>query len=214
MRNTTFCICIPTYNRYDLLRDALDAYAEYFPNTRIYIVDNGRQGIVPPNDNVTVFPMEKNLGVAPSWNYLVRVAMSNFYSFVILNDDIILKKTEDEIKAIIEVDPNAFYLCEREYHWSVFIHNVHLHNAIGSFDENFLNCYFEDTDYEYRLRLARIGIKRIPQLNPDVYVNSGTIQKEPSLNNNYLLNSHYYASKWGGQPGVEQFSIPFNRPVE
>jgi GT2 family glycosyltransferase len=211
--NSKFCICIPTYNRYDLLKDALSWYANLFPNTRIYILDNGRQGIVPPTECVTVFPMERNLGVAPSWNYLIKVAKSNFFSFLILNDDIILKKTEQDIAEIIDTDPNAFFISERQYHWSAFIHNRYVHDKIGEFDENFLNCYFEDNDYEYRMRLAGMPMKRIPQLNPGVYVNSGTIQKDPSLNNNYTLNSHYYVSKWGGVPGMEKFSMPFDRPV-
>jgi hypothetical protein len=43
--NKSFAIGIPTLNRFDLLHPALMFYKQDFPNTKIYVVDNGNQNI-------------------------------------------------------------------------------------------------------------------------------------------------------------------------
>ena len=59
----TFAIGIPTVNRFDLLQPSLESYLQDFPNIRIYIVDNGKQGIAEKykdHELVTVFEPEQN----------------------------------------------------------------------------------------------------------------------------------------------------------
>ena len=50
--------------------------------------------------------------------------------------------------------------------------------------------YFEDNDYMYRMRLAGVPIKYVDELNPDVYLNSQTLEKEPTLGG-YIENREY-----------------------
>ena len=63
--NNVFAIGIPTLNRADLLNPVLKKYAADFPDTKIYVVDNGNQDIdffssLAPMGRFTKIPMIKN----------------------------------------------------------------------------------------------------------------------------------------------------------
>ena len=210
-----FCILIPTLNRKDLLLEALDYYTNTFLNTPIYILDNGNQDIPNTYKNTYVFTKESNLGVAGSWNFLIEKGISNGYHFfLILNDDIVLKKGEESIyNIILEHGSDKFIRSEHFYNWSAFILSKNIYLRIGRFDTSFERCYFEDNDYEYRMKLENIPIVYSKELNAEVYRNSMTIEKEPHLNN-FNNNLKYYESKWGGTVGKEVYTIPFNRKKE
>ena len=207
-----FCILIPTLNRKDLLLEALDYYTNVFINTPIYILDNGKQDIPNTYGNTYIYTKESNLGVAGSWNYLIEKGISNGYNyFLILNDDIILKKDEESIyNIILKYGSDNFIRSEQFYNWSAFILSKNIYLRIGRFDIGFVRCYFEDNDYEYRMKLENIPIVYDKELNAEVYRNSMTIQKEPYLNN-FNNNMNYYISKWGGMPNEEKYNTPFNR---
>lgn len=207
-----FCILIPTLNRKDLLMEALDYYTNTFINTPIYILDNGKQDIPNTYKNTYIYTKEDNLGVAGSWNFLIEKGISNGYNyFLILNDDIILKKDEESIyNIILKNGSDKFIRSEQFYNWSAFILSKNIYLRVGRFDVGFERCYFEDNDYEYRMKLENIPIVYEKELNAEVYRNSMTIQKEPHLNN-FNNNLKYYESKWGGLPNKEEFRTPFNR---
>ena len=207
-----FCILIPTLNRKDLLLEALDYYTNVFINAPIYILDNGKQDIPTTYKNTYIYTKESNLGVAGSWNFLIEKGIANGYRFfLILNDDIILKKDEESIyNIILEHGSDKFIRSEELYNWSAFILSKNIYLRIGRFDTSFERCYFEDNDYEYRMKLENIPIVYDKRLNAEVYRNSMTIEKEPYLNN-FNNNLKYYESKWGGLPNKEQYTIPFNR---
>ena len=207
-----FCILIPTLNRKDLLLEALDYYTNVFINTPIYILDNGKQDIPNTYGNTYIYTKESNLGVAGSWNYLIEKGISNGYNyFLILNDDIILKKDEESIyNIILKYGSDNFIRSEQFYNWSAYILSKNIYLRVGRFDTAFERCYFEDNDYEYRMKLENIPIVYEKELNAEVYNNSMTIQKEPYLNN-FNNNMNYYISKWGGMPNEEKYNTPFNR---
>jgi GT2 family glycosyltransferase len=207
-----FCILIPTLNRKDLLLEALNYYNNVFTNTPIYILDNGKQDIPNTYRNTYIYTKESNLGVAGSWNFLIEKGILNGYHFfLILNDDIILKKDEESIyNIILKYGSDKFIRSEQFYNWSAFILSKNIYLSVGRFDVGFERCYFEDNDYEYRMKLENIPIVYDKELNAEVYRNSMTIQKEPHLNN-FNNNMNYYISKWGGMPKEEQYTTPFNR---
>jgi GT2 family glycosyltransferase len=207
-----FCILIPTLNRKDLLLEALDYYTNVFINTPIYILDNGKQDIPNTYRNTYIYNKENNLGVAGSWNYLIEKGISNGYNyFLILNDDIILKKDEESIyNIILKYGSDKFIRSEQFYNWSAYILSKNIYLRVGRFDTAFERCYFEDNDYEYRMKLENIPIVYEKELNAEIYNNSMTIQKEPHLNN-FNNNMNYYISKWGGMPNEEKYYTPFNR---
>jgi GT2 family glycosyltransferase len=208
------CILIPTINRKDLLDEALEEYAIRYPNIDKFIVDNGKQGITCLDDNTWIFEQETNLGVAGSWNYLVEKAIEKGYEhFLILNDDVILKKDEKWLEKIINRgNPHDFILCRPFYNLSSFILNKTIYDKVGEFDEGFVGSYFEDNDYMYRMKLAGCTIRYDDDLNPDIYRNSMTIEKNPLLGN-YINNREYFIKKWGGLPTEEKFKIPFKNSL-
>jgi GT2 family glycosyltransferase len=203
-------IGIPTINRADLLNEALANYFEDFKDTEIVICDNGKQDIITRERNFVLYRPEQNLGVSGSWNMIMDYADKvNGTHVLILNDDIYLGKSQEEISTIIRLWKPEF-ICT-ELNWCSFILSVEAYKKVGKFDENFFPAYFEDNDYFRRMQLSGVTIIVNPMLNPVVYRNSMTIQKTPELNNGFEKNRQYYISKWGGQPTQETFSTPFNQ---
>lgn len=214
-QNKKFCILIPTINRKDLLERALKVYAELYPDIRIVVLDNGHQLInrfLHPKLNL--YNELVNLGVAGSWNRLIRIAVNYGYeNMVILNDDIVLQTSVEELSDIINCGTDTtFHVCRPFYNWSVFIIRKKIVEKVGFFDTKFEKCFFEDNDYLYRMKLAGIDISYEDLLNPDneYYVNSGSTQVNPLLGD-YISNRNYYIEKWGGEPGQEQYQTPFNK---
>lgn len=206
-----FFIGIPTVNRADLLNEALKKYVIDFPNTKIIIVDNGRQNIWRDHKNIWIAKQQKNLGVAGSWNLLLKHQLKIWDNALILNDDIYLGKTEEDINVILELFENDDMILGKGVNWSVFLIRKRLVEQIGYFDENIYPAYFEDNDFAYRMYLAGKTKVNTEMLNPVIYRNSMTIQKNPELNHNFEKNRQYYISKWGGEPTKETFTKPFNK---
>jgi len=206
-----FCILIPTINRKDLLLEALVYYAIFYPNTKVLVWDNGNQDIKPILENMQVFNCDNSRGVAESWNELVIKAIKmGETNFLILNDDIILKSGEGAINQMIaKGDENTFHRPHSLYNWSAVLLRESIFKKVGWFDEGFRKCYFEDNDYEYRMKLKGIHIKREDALDPEVYENSASIKKDPSLDN-FLENREFYIKKWGGLPDSEVYLYPYN----
>jgi GT2 family glycosyltransferase len=206
-----FAIGIPTYNRFDLLHPALLFYVRDFPNTTIYIVDNGSQKIESKikHPNVEVIESEKNIGVAASWNLLCdKIFKENDYA-IILNDDIYLGRKDWEIDDLLKNYKRAFYCCTQDF--ASFIIPKGTYKRIGQFDDVFYPAYYEDNDYEYRLKLWGLQPFRIPFLNPFLYATSQTLEKEPTLKKMTDLNKQRYIDKWGGEPKREKFKKPYNK---
>jgi GT2 family glycosyltransferase len=203
-------IGIPTINRADLLNEALANYFEDFKNTEIVICDNGKQEIITRERNFVIYRPENNLGVSGSWNMIMDYAEKVKATHVLmLNDDIYLGKSEEEVNAIVRLW-NPEFLCT-ELNWCSFILSVNAYLKVGKFDENFFPAYFEDNDYFRRMLLSDVPMVFNGMLNPVIYRNSMTIQKTPELNNGFEKNRQYYISKWGGQPTQETFGTPFNQ---
>lgn len=215
-QQTTFAIGIPTINRADLLQPTLEKYCRDFPNTAIYIVDNGFQAWeIKHLPNVYFIINNVNAGVAKSWNQLLDRCYNGIQCFtapchnaLILNDDIYLGKTELDILKFISL--TEFYMAVQPGTWCSFILSKLIYKKTGPFDERFFPAYFEDNDYEYRLKLAGFPSTRHEELKPDVYRNSATIEQDPSLNSNFDYNRNYYINKWGGPPLEETYLSPFN----
>lgn len=209
--NKKFCIVIPTIVCKDYLLEALDWYTQNMKNTLILVVDNGNQQIPDTYKNVFIFKPESNLGVAGSWNFLLWRAFALGHEYVlVLNDDIILQRFEPEIDALIDKFGSFSFLRPQTYYnWSAFVISKTIFDKVGLFDINFKKCFFEDNDYEYRMKLAGVKIQYCEQLNPQVYRNSQTIERNPRLGG-YLENRELYIKKWGGLPSEETFKTAYN----
>lgn len=211
MTQPLFAIGIPTINRWDLLRPSLNKYVGIdFPGVDIYIIDNGNQGIKGAYDeypNVHIIEMESNLGVAASWNMLCDLIFKKYKFAFILNDDVYSGLNTGQVNTFLYVD--AMVSGKKE--WCSFILPQSVFNKVGRFDEEFFPAYYEDNDYAYRMRLANVVVMYDGRLTPEIYQRSSSVTKDPSLNSTFKRNMQYFEDKWGGAPGKETFTVPFNR---
>ncbi len=233
-----FAICIPTLNRADLLIPQLLLYSLDFPNTDIFIYDNGTQiidkklnqiravrglrNVYEGLKHVTVLGgIGNNIGVAASWNILCEIAFEKYDYVLMLNDDVYLHCNEFDINCMIPYMKSTgteFLRCEEKFQLSVFlISKKCFTEEVGAFDTNFFPAYFEDNDYLYRMALRSDVVERsicdeVPSLNPHIFRASSTIQKEPKLLDGYMdKNREYYIKKWGGEPHEEKLKTPFDK---
>lgn len=210
-----FSIVIPTINRADLLKEN---YADLIQtglldaSEGLVIIDNGQQDLsFIDHPKVTIFKEPKNLGVAGSWNKGIKYSFDSLNSThaIVLNDDIVFGKTSETIKQIIENYPEESFFVT-SFYWSIFIIPKVVFSKVGEFDSEFFPAYFEDNDYAYRMLQHSIGYIVEEKLLPAVKRNSQTIKKDPGLNSNFLKNQERFLKKWGGLPGQEKFTKPFN----
>lgn len=209
MIENKFAIGIPTLNRFDLLHPALLFYVNDFPNTKIFVVDNGKQGI---NDkikhpNIKVIDSETNLGVAKSWNLLCEMIFDEHDYAIILNDDIYWGRKEYEVDNVFSHYKKDFFVGNME--WCVFALPKITYNQVGKFDEDFYPAYYEDNDYAYRMKLQRKFEFKVPFFNPFIYRASQTLEKDSSIKDGFVKNGELYVKKWGGKPNQEKFKRPF-----
>jgi len=210
-----FEIGIPTLNRKDLLNPSLVMYNLDFPNTRIWVLDNGMQ------QNINIIPnlylrghYDSNgngLSVGASWNKLCENIFSdasNDYA-LILNDDIYLgKKTIDIEKIVSKKNKNSLIRATAD--WCAFLIPRSLWEK-NKFDECFYPAYYEDKSYEYRMKLKGISVITTPELNPYIYQSSKTLEKDPSILEASKKNKQLYIEMWGGEPTKEKYKQPFNK---
>jgi glycosyltransferase involved in cell wall biosynthesis len=79
----------------------------------------------------------------------------------------------------------------------------------GGIDTNFHPAYFEDMDFFYRANLLKLKAAAVL----DIVVNhtpGSTLKALPQYSQNLSRSEQYYINKWGGKPGEEKFTIPFN----
>lgn len=204
-----FAIGIPTINRADLLNEALEKYVKDFPDIMIYILDNGNQEINHKlSENIIVERSSENKGVAGSWNFLMkRIFKHHEYAFI-LNDDIYLGKNKNDIESLLE---NKYDFYVTEFNWCSYIIPKSTFELVGGFDEIFFPAYYEDNDYHQRMKMCNLSYFATNKLNPEIFRNSMTIEKDPSLNQEFETNKFKYIVKWGGLPGFETFKTPYNR---
>ncbi len=205
-----FVVAIPTLNRADLLNQALANYFIDFKETLIVMFDNGNTEMLGREHNFKILRSETNLGVAKSWNLLMEIAEKQKATHVLmLNDDVYLGKTETQIQSVLQIWKNMDFVNSYQQ-WSSYILTVQAWKEFGKFDENIFPAYFEDNDAHYRMKLLDMNMVYTEKLNPVIFRNSMTIEKDASLNEDFLKNRSYYIKKWGGAPNKEKFLVPFN----
>ena len=217
----TVALIVPVLKRFDLFTEL------------IHSVDYPIHPIIMDNWN-------DNRGVSSAWNNGMVIAKKNKFDYAIIsNDDVVfrkdtIKKLHDSIAMNEHVVIGADQIEDRENnglinetHSDVYFSPfacfaVNLNKLIlkcGYFDENFYPAYFEDNDMRRRIELAGLTIK----INTDAKIfHHGSATQNPNKNNiidNWAVkpakfeeNRLYYVKKWGGMPGEEKFSTPFNDP--
>jgi GT2 family glycosyltransferase len=97
--------------------------------------------------------------------------------------------------------------------FSAFMLSKTCWEAVGEFDEVFYPAYFEDNDYHYRMKLMEIPAIVLPAAMFYHYGSRTQNEAEgsPIVSGGMFENNRAaYFKKWGGVPGEEKFTHPYN----
>jgi GT2 family glycosyltransferase len=220
---------IPVLNRGDLLFRCVTSVDSEIET--LFIINNGRDksvldaiGRIESRDfeNAAMFgsirvESYKNLGCGPSWNRIIRTSLG---AWLLVGNDIQFSPGDiEKIKGTLTQNPGVGIIRAMEY--ATFCLTEIGVQKVGLFDENFYPAYFEDNDHFRRMFLASGEILGVPTFNaihgeaPNW--GSCTINSDPVLQRKNAITfvnlRDYYIRKWGGEPGAEKFSKPYNQDV-
>lgn len=163
----------------------------------------------------------ENLGCGPSWNIGIRKLQQTLDYIIILSPAALFTYSVEDFADIVEKmeaeAPGYFYHSIGTYKTDThaFAITRRCYQEVGLFDENFYPIYFEDTDYQYRMKL--IGKEKTPVHPPRICQGlSMGVGKDKRIFDLYWKNidhiHDYYIRKWGGDHNQEKFKTPFNDP--
>lgn len=196
---------VPILNRPELLAEMLSSVDH--PVERVVIVDNG--DVVPPETSGRVIRPGANLGVAASWNLIIKSTIrANWWllaNFDLTFEPGFLSVIEDEIdRHQVVMAPNA----------ACFAVRYDALERVGLFDESFVPAYYEDNDFRWRCIVAGIDVLWLPEDQGIRHLGSATINADQKTlfenHRTFPENGVYYRAKWGGMPYEEVYRTPFD----
>ena len=206
-------IGVPCINRPDMLATFLRSIDE---TAHVLVIDNSPDGSVSRFidgwSGVTVLRFPHNLGVAASWNLVVKWAPLEPY-WVIANADAKLAPGDlSDLRAEMELGGPRWVGMNGD--WRVFGITADAIRLAGLFDENYHPVYAEDCDYERRCGLS--GVEAYTIGTGTTHSGSAAIRSDPAYAERnartHPSNLAYHAAKWGGGiRGGERFATPFDR---
>lgn len=201
-------IGIPYMVRSDLLErllNSIDVHVE-----RYIFIDNSEAHDLAnlTGPNITVIAPRHNLGVAASWNLIIKATPLAPW-WTILNADVAF--TPGDLDKYIEVMREFDGICNIDG-YAAFGLSRSVVERVGFFDENFVPAYYEDNDYAYRGNL--VGVNATTVATGIIHYGSEVIRYEERWRSanatTFPENARYYAAKWGGLPGEEKYRTPFD----
>jgi hypothetical protein len=205
---------IPFVNRPDLLRAAVNSVQTLWPNA--LIVDNSEAGLLDDEWPLQILRPTVPLSFTQTMNCLLQVARSRACdALLFIHND--AEAEGDTAQRLASLVTEAV---ESGRHWGVFFThydafaaiNTAMSGDVGDWDTVFPQ-YFADNDFYRRVRLANYDVidTGLPVRHNNA---SNTIRSDPRrlfVNNvTFPLYERYYSIKWGGPPGYEVYSRPFN----
>lgn len=230
-------VCCPTYRKFDLCVQMIESanMGTVTPDAFV-ILDNSAGGFtaycqdhdITFGDDVIVLTPAENMGVAGGWNYLLTQVKDNAPSAlaIVVNDDIAFE--ENTIGALIDAanqdmvqsDAYALIYCaggiDAPNAFSLFmVHPETFFTAVGRFDETIWPAYFDDNDMHYRMKQKGYDLTRVESCNANHGEGSATIksytdEEMQTHHHQFRRNQEYFMRKWGGLPGSEVYTEPFN----
>lgn len=225
MRDYKVYYGIPTYSQFQHARESVLTIlntSSLIPD-QIVIIDNSGNGsgVLALNDltqlsnKIHVIPRTQNI-LSGAWNDIMNVFPDDY--IIIANDDI--KPHTYSIEALVNAaieHPDSAMLNGSGHSgnsYSYFLLRKWAYARVGPFDIKFKPAYFEDNDYDYRLRiLAGLIREEVPEATFD-HVGSATLkamtpEQQARHHMRFSENERYYLNKWGGLPGNERFMKEF-----
>lgn len=204
---------VPHLNRPELLAAMLASLD--VPVDRLVIVDNARTdadsaiSVDLPGERPRIIDPGWNLGVAASWNLVLKVTPdAPWWAFA--NNDVTFAPG-DLATLVAYMDgadgPTIGMLVE----FGAFALNAAALGAIGYFDESYVPVYAEDADYRWRAELAGVPVVTLPSSTSHVgsacWV--GTRYAADLARTRPGIDA-YHLAKWGGPPWDEVYRTPFD----
>ncbi len=169
--------------------------------------------------------------LAKVWNYGIdRLCRQEGYDAVIVcNDDIVLRPgTGDTLAQALAEHPELLVISARHTPLSsepaddlgvgtcdfgCFCTSARLLDIVGPFDENLWPAFFEDNTAHWQIRVAGFEAASCGYA-PYFHHHNGTIKHDPArralVEQRFPRLRQYYIDRWGGPPGQERFTLPFN----
>jgi GT2 family glycosyltransferase len=189
-------LIIPVLNRYDLLDNLLNSIN--YPVDNIFVVDNGGSYKIDM-PNVTVMNMPTNIGVAASWNLGIKCyPHTEYWTFTAIDAGLLPDTLE---KTTVYSNENVMVISN--YGFSYFSIGRDIIQKVGLFDENYFPAYYEDTDFEKRVRAMGYASQIIyPDVNIKLLGTTVTVKSNPQYakrkQETDLSNQHYLNKKFAG----------------
>jgi glycosyltransferase len=119
-----YSICIPTYNRSDVVIKALEsALNQEYKDFEVLPVDNhsnnNHQNVIEnyvngaANNNVTYIRNQSNLGMFGNWNKCIAYAKGQYVT-ILSDDDLLAPNFLTNIDCVVEEYPNCSYFVKKE----------------------------------------------------------------------------------------------------
>jgi hypothetical protein len=204
---------LPILNRYDLahgMERSVDVGVE-----RYYVLDNGGGyvestcGLSLAAESIHICKPGFNLGWGAAVNFIIRANLrADWWCFA--NADTVFGPGDlDALEAAMwaATGPAMVSVCG----YSGFAVNDRAIEAVGWFDEHYIPCYCEDSDWDWRAKHLGVSFTSIASTTTQAEGGSVTIRQPGTRNNDtYPLNKDYHRAKWGGEPWEEQYATPWN----
>lgn len=200
----TFKVVIPYYTNIHLLRNCMAGMDINW--NHILIVDNSATSEAQEFEGkgATIVYYPENIGVAKSWNMGLKAGCD--WTFVIGIAAVFPNGFSEVLLDVCKGSDFAF-ITDLSYHCNAI--SKKLVDLIGYLDENFYPAYYEDADYDRRMSLSGVHEPNITIPGYSALM-ANSVTSDKGLPVHYLHLQEYYIQKWGGKPGEETFTHPFN----
>jgi GT2 family glycosyltransferase len=185
-----------TVKRFDLAQRLLDSID--YPVQHLVIVNNsGEKSWIPQVNNhvqnLWHIRLPHGLGANGAWNLIIKSTPHAPY-WVIPNDDSWFEPGALE-KISNSVDPEAFNFVRVEPKWSCVVPTEYSVEKAGLWDEVFHPVYYDDDDYEWRMRELGVRFNTIDAIVH--HDNSSTLKAGFQERNNatFSRNQSVFANK-------------------
>lgn len=190
------------------------------------------QTVDAPVVPIVVPNWKRNIGVSAGWNKGIKQAADSGCDLaLVVNDDVLLAPgTINKLRVSVwnhgadlatptnsrdsvitdhaEHSPLTDFAC-------FMIKPYEFRERFGWFDESFTPAYFEDDDMRYRIKLS--GGSAFACTDAGFFHRGSVTQnwggERVVSHEMFRSNQSYYESKWGGLPGQETFTNPWNNDL-
>lgn len=192
--------------------ETIDSLRELERTTSLVVVDNGPGLGADVAGRVWRYHRTgENLGVPASWNMGVDAVLECDASHLVIVSEAIIFGPDGGASWLDELEQHPLGMLSHAPGFHLIALGRPVLERVGRFDESFFPGYYEDNDYLRRMELAGFG--RPPRSTAMCFRDRGTAHtlKSGLVEVEFGPLTEHYLRKWGGPPGHELFSTPFDR---